>query len=100
MRFCGGVHTNGTVMQTKFAQYAAFYEGVQGFVNRRERDAGNLLPNHVINFFRTGMAGSGHERLVNDGSLVRDCQTVSTAEFTEISLAFGLHLRDLMKAAC
>ena len=36
MRFGGGVHANGAVMQTEFPQNAAFDEGMKGLIDGRK----------------------------------------------------------------
>jgi hypothetical protein len=72
MRFDGGIYANGAVMQTEFPQNAAFDEGMKRLVNGCERNTGNLLADYIVNFFRTWVAGSRHQRVVNDSALMGD----------------------------
>lgn len=57
MRFDGGVHANGAVMQAEFPQNAAFDERMKSFVDGCKRDAGDLLAYDVVNLFGTWVAG-------------------------------------------
>jgi hypothetical protein len=98
MRFGDGVHTNGAVMKAEFAKDTAFNEGMKRFVNGSERDAGNLLPDNVVDFLWTGMTGSGHERFVDDSALVRDGKSMPPAKLAKIGLALWVHLVDSMRA--
>lgn len=93
MRFGRWIDPERTMMQTHLSHDATFNERVQRLVYRRQRDAGNLLADDVVHLFRTGMPRRGHQRLVNDSTLMRDGKTVTLAQTAKISrLTVLLHL--------
>jgi hypothetical protein len=96
MWFGHGINAKRTVMQAELAQDTAFDKGVQGLVNRGQRDAGYLLANHGINLFGAGVAGRRHQGLIDDGTLMGQGQTVPPAQFAKVGARRLLHLQDLM----
>lgn len=97
MWFSGWIDSDRAVMQTQFADHATFDKRMERLVNSGQRDTGNLLPDNIVNFFWAWMAGSRHQRLVDDGTLVRDGKAVTTTEFTKVSLAVRMHLLNSMR---
>lgn len=96
MWFGRGIDANGAVVRADFAQNATFHERMQRLINGRKRNAGNLPANYLVNLFGTRMARSRHQRVVDNGALMRDSETMPAAEFTKVRMLLELHLVDWM----
>ncbi len=90
MWFGHRVNAERTVMQAQLAQNSTFDEGVQGLVDGGQRDTGYLLAHDCVDLFRAWVAGSRHQRVINDRPLVSQGQTVPAAQFAKIGVLWSL----------
>lgn len=91
MRMELGIYAQRAVMQAQLANETALNERMERFVHRRKGDTGNLFANTIENFFRAGMARERHQRLINDGTLMRDSQPMTATELPELDLLACAH---------
>ena len=74
----------GAMVQAYLTQQSLINEGFDVLVNGTERYGWNLLPDLLVDEFRTGMIAHGHQRLVDHLTLMSYRQTMLATQLAKL----------------